>query len=670
MLRFALVLMFFVLPLTAQDPASIPVREPEGGGPVDFDKAPCLTPDQYSEIHAILDAQRAKLRAQGKLQAKDDVPRPVLTSPLVMNGQVKGYNPWGVRNYVDLNGNFPGVIRDYNGGQRSYDLDSGYNHQGIDFTLWPFVWDMMAKREVAVIAAAPGTIVFKSDGEPDMNCGPLSSGVRWNAVYVEHDDGSVAWYGHLASNTLTEKAIGERVARGEFLGFVGSSGNSTAPHLHLEIYDREGNLNEPFAGPFNQLNEESWWQDQEPYYNSYIAKMYTHNEAPVIGNCPEEEMPNIKNVFERGEEARLAVYYRDQLGAHITTYSIIDPNGVVLAKWVHSPPSAHFSAVWWNWSFTADDSNPDGVYLWQATYLGKVSQHAFGIGDIGSPVFDDVTQDQTVIAPGQAVTVSWETSGILELYLDQGHGLQQVDGSITLSPEQSMTYVLTGKGPGSEVTYSFDITVQERTDARVVPHVTPDNTSFITDFVLANPSNQALAYEFQPYDASGNALSAVTGSIPANATEHLTKNVLFGSAPVSHFGITADEQMAVSASYRAAAGGSPAHLTDANVQATGWRIYSGDWGIIWDGFAAVNRGNAATEVFVTQYDATGEEIKTVSVGTFAPNAKALAVIPSLGFENTPGTHFLIHADQLLAITALRGQLGNSLYLWENKAIPE
>jgi len=668
MFRSALLLMLFAIPLTAQESRALPERQPEGGGPVEYEPVACLQPEQYPLIQALLQDQREKLQAQGKLQLKDEAARPAFTSPLALNGQVNGYQPWAISNYVDQNTGFPSKVLDYNGGQRTYDLESGYNHRGIDYPLWPYNWDMMAKREVAVVAAAPGTILYKNDGLSDMNCGPLN-GSDWNAVFVTHDDGSTAWYGHLAINTLTEKAVGERVARGEFLGFVGSSGSSTAPHLHFEVYDRDDALIDPFAGPYNFLNSETWWQEQEPYHHSYIAKLLTHGDVPTLGRCPEEEDTQFNNMFARGEQALLAVYYRDQLSAQITTYSVVDPNGTVLAKWTHSPPESHFSTVWWYWAFTAGDTNPDGVYLWQATYLDVVSQHAFGVGDIGAPVFDNVTQDRSRIAPGQAVTVSWETSGILELYLDQGHGLQHVDGAITLKPTQSTTYVLTGKGPEGETQYSFEIAVQGGGDTRMVPHVTP-NTSFISDFVLANRSNETLPYQLQPYDVAGNALAAVSGSVPAYATQHRTKSDLFGSAPVSHFAIDADQQLVVSISYRAANGGSPAHLTDVAVQSTRWRVYTGDWGIIWDGFAVVNRGHVATEIGISQIDSAGNEIATASLGTVAANAKSLAVLAALGFENTPGTHFVIHADQLLAITALRGQLADALYLWENKAIPE
>ena len=92
---------------------------------------------------------------------------------------------------------------------------------------------MKASDAVRIVAAAPGTIVSKTDGNFDRNCA-IGSG-QWNAVYVRHADNSVAWYGHMKSGSLTTKAVGETVVTGEYLGIVGSSGSSTGPHLHFEI---------------------------------------------------------------------------------------------------------------------------------------------------------------------------------------------------------------------------------------------------------------------------------------------------------------------------------------------------------------------------------------------------------------------------------------------------
>lgn len=52
------------------------------------------------------------------------------------------------------------------------------------------------------------------------------------AVVVRHDDGTATLYGH-ASKLLVEK--GQKVDAGQTIALVGSTGNSTGPHLHFEV---------------------------------------------------------------------------------------------------------------------------------------------------------------------------------------------------------------------------------------------------------------------------------------------------------------------------------------------------------------------------------------------------------------------------------------------------
>lgn len=52
-----------------------------------------------------------------------------------------------------------------------------------------------------------------------------------NKIVIRHDDGTETWYCHLSSMSVR----GGTVAAGERIGRVGSTGNSTGPHLHLEV---------------------------------------------------------------------------------------------------------------------------------------------------------------------------------------------------------------------------------------------------------------------------------------------------------------------------------------------------------------------------------------------------------------------------------------------------
>ena len=171
-------------------------------------------------------------------------------------------------------------------------------------------------RRVEIVAAAAGTIVFKSDGNFDRSCA-MGSG-NWNAVYVQHADGSIAFYGHMKSGSVTPKGIGETVAQGEFLGRVGSSGSSTGPHLHFEVHGTQNEVIDPWAGPCNLSTPTSWWASQRPYDDSAINALRTHDQPPEFPPCPQPEVPHERTAFFPGEIAYFAAYYRDQLSGQVS----------------------------------------------------------------------------------------------------------------------------------------------------------------------------------------------------------------------------------------------------------------------------------------------------------------------------------------------------------------
>lgn len=57
-------------------------------------------------------------------------------------------------------------------------------------------------------------------------------GAYGNKTVLRLDDGTEVWFCH---QSATVAGVGTRVAAGQLVGYVGSTGNSTGPHLHLEI---------------------------------------------------------------------------------------------------------------------------------------------------------------------------------------------------------------------------------------------------------------------------------------------------------------------------------------------------------------------------------------------------------------------------------------------------
>ena len=87
----------------------------------------------------------------------------------------------------------------------------GRMHQGID---------QGASTGTPIGASKAGTVIFAG-----------WQGGYGNLVLVDHHDGVVTAYAHMSSMSVSS---GTSVDQGQQLGAVGSTGNSTGPHLHFE----------------------------------------------------------------------------------------------------------------------------------------------------------------------------------------------------------------------------------------------------------------------------------------------------------------------------------------------------------------------------------------------------------------------------------------------------
>ncbi|HKJ18566.1 MAG TPA: peptidoglycan DD-metalloendopeptidase family protein [Xanthomonadales bacterium] len=288
---------------------------------------------------------------------------------------------YSISNFVDQDLMAPDMLLDYNCGERTYDLENGLNHNGIDYFNFPYSWLMMDQDGSVVVAAADGTIIEKHDGEDDMSCA-FSESARANEIWLEHADGSATVYTHLKKNSTTAKQEGDTVEAGEYLGVVGSSGFSTGPHLHFGVYDSGNNLIEPYEGACNSLNDDSRWNEQPDYYETGITLIASHDAQPVVPDCPTIEEPNFQNEFSAGDTAYFSAFFRDALTGIIGSIEIRDPSGITVVnfgnfEWTQSDHAAGASVITGAVEFPSNAES--GEYTLRVTYGSAVQEHKFYI---------------------------------------------------------------------------------------------------------------------------------------------------------------------------------------------------------------------------------------------------------------------------------------------------
>lgn len=354
-------------------------RNPDGGAGFNTEKQECLSAEEYTRIFTMLDRNTDSLIRTGILiiedfQNRNTVSNKRLIWPLARNAGLTYHSFYGISNYVDLDAAYPDKVLDWNCGKRTYDSNNGYNHAGTDIFLWPFPQQLQKNDQVAVVAAIDGIIVLKDDGRADNSCS--LNGKSWNAVYIKGSDGFTYWYGHLKRNSLTTKKVGDHVNQGEFLGIVGSSGNSTGPHLHFEIYDTANKLIDPFSGTCNKI--ESLWLDQKPYYEPTINVIMTHGVAPVYPDCPKLETIGDKDYFMTGDNIYFGSYYHDHLYTLTANHQVIDPDGQIYSSWTHKlRDGLYYSGSWWYWSDKINASMLSGKWTYKVAYAGQTLSHDF-----------------------------------------------------------------------------------------------------------------------------------------------------------------------------------------------------------------------------------------------------------------------------------------------------
>lgn len=97
-------------------------------------------------------------------------------------------------------------------------------HTGLDFA---------GPSGSTIVSVSAGTVI-SADYE----------GAYGNRTIIRLDDGTEIWYCHQSRFGVS---VGDQVGPGDVIGFTGSTGNVTGPHLHLEVHPGGGAAVDPYA---------------------------------------------------------------------------------------------------------------------------------------------------------------------------------------------------------------------------------------------------------------------------------------------------------------------------------------------------------------------------------------------------------------------------------------
>lgn len=317
-----------------------------------------------------------------------------------------GMNSFGktIVNYADLAG--IDTLLDYNCGENTYD-----GHRGLDIEILNF-FEM--DERVPLLSAAPGVVIYSHDGEYDRNTEAISGNIS-NTVILSHSDGSDSWYLHMKKNSVAV-ANGDNVAAGDTIGFIGSSGYSTGPHIHFQIQQNDAFV-DPFQGTCQQ--DSSRWTEQEEYVLRLPFELMDHGltTIPLSWAMISERPPTKTHVTAPGP-----IYswlrLRNVLGTDSLKWEFY-ANGTLWNEYGFSPGTTYSSSWWYIWWTLPNVSNFYGEWslnIYRNDSL--IAEQVFAYDDDANqlPTVDDLTVNINNDLPFNGEFTATDTDGSIFWY--------------------------------------------------------------------------------------------------------------------------------------------------------------------------------------------------------------------------------------------------------------
>ena len=256
---------------------------------------------------------------------------------------VAGVDYWIV-NYVDHDTS--SGLSNYACGNKTYD-----GHEGTDFLIRSF---KTMDSGVYVYAAADGIVFKLQDGVFDRSK-KVNNGGLGNYIAINHSNALFAYYGHLMKDSLFVK-VGDTVQVGQVIGKVASSGRSTDPHLHLEIYDANSNIVDPFAGSCQTIMP-SVWITQPQYDTSLLVidQGFTSysNDLDTL-----RERYDVRDTFYTYSDTAINFWVQLQ-GIRLNDLQRVDwytPTGSLWFSYSYTAPQDYWYYYFWTYIHIPNDS--------------------------------------------------------------------------------------------------------------------------------------------------------------------------------------------------------------------------------------------------------------------------------------------------------------------------
>jgi hypothetical protein len=335
---------------------------------------------------------------------------------------------WMVFNYVDVDPR-PGAAADYRGGPYQYD-----GHDAMDIDLADFA---AMDAGVPVYAAAGGTVTATADGNFDRST--ERGDAPANYVSIDHGSGWATNYYHLREGTVAVQP-GDVVTAGQFLGFAGSSGDSSWPHLHFSVY-HNGDVVETNYDPA------AYWADPAPYQGDVAPAVMAHGVTTTGLDVPAGERPLPVSTFPTGYTGEVEFWYE---------LSDLRPGDAYDVRW-YSPAgdlvtdfpgtaSGDERQPRYTWDLSADWADNPGAWTVVLEVNGaEAAEDQFVVTDPGQPVIR-VDAGDTFVAAGRSTPIDFSDATPAQTFTVTNVG---TDTLVLGAPELPAGFYLAGGFPGA-----------------------------------------------------------------------------------------------------------------------------------------------------------------------------------------------------------------------------